>query len=88
MTDSTTTFGEIEAALAVANQELPLLLNAIGTFYPPIGAIAKFLPLIQVALQGVQTVQQAMGPSATTQVATAAVVEHLTPGAPAAPALN
>jgi hypothetical protein len=80
------TFQEIEDALTATNSFLPQILAIVSAFYPPAGAVLKFLPLIQVALQGVQVVQQATG--GTTAAATAAVSDHLTPGQPAAAPLQ
>jgi lysozyme family protein len=78
--------GDIEQALTALNQSLPGLLAFVGMFYAPAAAFAKFLPLIQVALTGVETVAQATGVSVAS--ATTAVENHLTPGAANAPALN
>ena len=84
-TNTIATFQEIELALEAANSMLPQLMSVIGAFYPPAAAFAKFLPLINVALIGVDTVAKATGNYAD---ATTAVVNHLTPGQLNAPALN
>jgi hypothetical protein len=85
-TNAQVVMADIELALQGANKFLPEVLNTIGLFYPPAMALAKFLPLLQVALQGVNIVADVQGASAAT--ATAAVIDHLTPGAPGAPALD
>lgn len=77
---------EIEAALKAAEEILPKLLPVLGMFIPGLGAITPFLSLLPVAIQAVDTVQQATG--STTEAAHAAVVQTLTPGQPGAPALN
>jgi hypothetical protein len=77
---------DIEQALAATQGNLPEILAAIGAVYPPAAALAKFLPLIEVAIKGVQTVQQATGHNAAHSVQ--AVIEHLTPGDSNAPDLN
>jgi hypothetical protein len=88
MTTSTAqvVLADIELAMQGANSFLPDVLTTIGVFYPPAMALAKFLPLLQVALQGVNIVKQAEGVTPATAVA--AVIDHLTPGGPAAPALS
>lgn len=80
------TLDDIEGALEAAGGFLPQILGVVGAFYPPAKSLIAFLPLIQVALQGVQTVRAATG--TTTAVSTGAVISHLTPGAPSAPALS
>jgi hypothetical protein len=77
---------DIQNALMSIQTILPSLLNVIGIFYAPAAALAKFLPLIQVALQGVETVAKATGTDLNT--ATQTVQNHLTPGAPNTPALS
>lgn len=69
---------EIEDALTAADSFLPSILGTIGAFFPPAAALAKFLPLLRVAIQAVRVVQQATG--ATPQQAATMVVAHLTPG--------
>lgn len=87
MTNTTpTVLQDIENALQSVQTVLPALLNIVGLFYPPAAAISKFLPLITVAIQGVETVAQASGTDL--QTATQAVQNHLTPGKPNSPALN
>jgi hypothetical protein len=88
MTQSTAqvVLADIELAMQGANSFLPDVLTTIGVFYPPAMALAKFLPLLQVALQGVNIVKQAEGVTPATAVA--AVIDHLTPGGPLAPALS
>lgn len=76
----------IDQALNTANTFLPSMLQFIGMFYAPANALTPFLPLISTALQGVETVEQAMGIA--TPEATQQVIEHLTPGAPNSPALS
>ena len=77
---------DIEQALQAANSLLPTILTVVGTFVPQVAAFAKFLPLIQIAIQGVDTVAKVTGTDAAT--ATATVAQHLTPGEPNAPALS
>jgi hypothetical protein len=84
--NTVSTITEIDQALNTATQFLPGLLAFLTQFYPPAGAILPFLPLVQTALQGVETVEQAMGVA--TSTATQTVINHLTPGAPNAPALS
>jgi hypothetical protein len=76
---------DIEEALQAVNSLLPSVLAVVGTFVPQVAAFSKFLPLIQVALQGVNVVAQATGNAST---APQTVMDHLTPGAPNAPALS
>jgi len=76
----------IDQALNAANTFLPSFLSFLGMFYAPANALVPFLPLIQTALNGVEIVEQNMG-LATAQ-ATQTVIDHLTPGAPNATALN
>ncbi|HKD44697.1 MAG TPA: hypothetical protein VKD24_03500 [Candidatus Angelobacter sp.] len=91
--DATTTttagsnvFDQINADLQLAQAELPQLLSVLSIFFPPLKAAIPFLSLIPVVIQAVQTVQAATG--GTPASATAAVVQHLTPGQPNAPALT
>lgn len=84
--DPATFLADIEQALEAANTLLPALLPVIGAFYPPAAAFAKFLPLLPVVLNAVQQVQTQSGVHPVT--AMSAVQDHLTPGAPNAPALN
>jgi lysozyme family protein len=80
------TIDEIETALQAAEQFLPELLGVLGMFYPPAAMLAKFLPLLPVALQAVNTVSQVTGQPAVASMGT--VVNHLTPGQPNSPALT
>lgn len=79
------TFQEIEDALSVAEQDLPVAIAALSTFMPKLKAIMPYLDLLPVAIQGVHAVKQATGASAAG--AKAAVAATLTPGLPFAPAL-
>jgi len=89
MTDNTAhteiVYSDIELALQAASTTLPTLLSAVAAFYPPAAAVLKFMPLLQVALQGVNIVHQA---GASPQEANKAVMNNNTPGAPSAPALQ
>ena len=76
---------DIELALQAAGTTLPTILSALAAFYPPAAAVLKFMPLIQIALQGVNIVAQG---GATAHEANNAVISTLTPGAPGAPALQ
>lgn len=76
---------DIEAALQAVESILPTALTVVGTFVPQVAAVSKFLPLIQVLLQGVNVVAQATGDAST---ASATVAQHLTPGQPNAPQLS
>lgn len=78
MTDATTIETEIEQGLALAVSVLPSLIN-LPTWV---------VPVIQAAMRGVQLVQQSSQSGTTPATAAAAVVDHLTPGAPAAAALQ
>lgn len=86
MTDTTIIVQDVEKALESLNTSLPTVLAVVGTFYPPAAALAKFIPLIQIAIQAVETVAKATGTDAST--ATATVAQHLTPGAPNSPTLS
>jgi hypothetical protein len=77
---------EIDQALNTATQFLPGLLAFLTQFYAPAGAMIPFLPLVQSALQGVETVEQKLGIA--TSDATQTVIQHLTPGQPNTPALG
>lgn len=77
---------EIDQALNSANTFLPTLINFVGMFYAPANALTPFLPLIQTALQGVETIEAATGLA--TPAATQQVIDHLTPGAPNSPTLS
>lgn len=79
-------FQDIDATLQAIDGYLPTLLNTIGLFYPPAAAVAKFLPLIHVLIQGVHTVSTATNTDTATAVQT--VAQHLVPGEPNAPALS
>jgi hypothetical protein len=81
-----TVITDINAALQALNSFLPGLLSLVGMFYAPANALTPFLPVIQDALNAVNTVATATGTDIAT--ATAAVQSHLTPGQPNAPALN
>lgn len=76
MVDITTIENEAEQALVIAEQVLPNFFN-LPTWV---------LPVLQAAIKGVATVQQSTGAPAAS--AASAVVDHLTPGAPAASALQ
>jgi hypothetical protein len=93
MTTSTTTTSdgsnilvEVTQALEAANAILPDLLAVIGAVWSPAASLAKFLPLINTALEAVQIVGTATG--GTAAASTQAVSNQLTPGQPSAPALN
>jgi hypothetical protein len=86
MTNTNIILKDTELALEAANALLPEILGVVASFYPPAKYLSAFLPLIRFAIQGVDTVAQATGQ--TTVAATAAVIDHLTPGAPNAPALS
>jgi len=79
------TLAEIEEALAATNSFLPQILAVVGAFYPPAGMLLKFLPLLQVAMQGVSVVAQATGQ--TSAASQAVVISHLTPGSADSPVL-
>jgi lysozyme family protein len=81
-----TVLSEIEQVINTVSGFLPQAIMFIANFYPPAKALLAFLPLIQVAIQAVRALQQATGQS--TAAATAAVIDHLTPGQPNAPALS
>lgn len=81
-----TTFQEIELALQAAENWAPTLVNVIGEFNPEFAALARFMPLFRIALQGVHTVAQATGVEPMT--AQKVVIQHLTPGQPNAPQLT
>lgn len=91
MTTSTTSTNivltDIQEALTALESILPEALTIVGTFWAPAGAVAKFLPLIQVLLQGVNTVATATGAQSAAP-AVQSVMDHLTPGAPNAPELS
>ena len=88
-TNTQIVFSDIELALQAASTTLPTILSALAAFYPPAAAILKFMPLLQVALQGVNIVAQDHSQGAVTaHDANAAVISTLTPGAPGAPALQ
>ncbi len=80
------TAGEIENGLTVAEEILPTLFGALGMFFPQFAMFAKFLPLLPVLVKAVDTVGQATGAPIHQNIA--AVVDHLTPGQPNAPALT
>lgn len=77
---------ELDATLQAINGYLPVLLNTIGMFYPPVAAFAKFLPLVSVLIQGVHTVANANNQTAAQAAQT--VAQHLVPGEPNTPALS
>lgn len=77
---------DVEQALQALETVLPMMLSIVGAFYPAANAVKPFLPLLQVALQGVQVVQQAT--NSTPAEATQAVINTLTPGQSSAPALQ
>lgn len=77
MVDITTIESDAEQAIAIAETVLPNLFNLPSWL----------LPALQAAAKAVATVQAA-SPGTSAPTAAAAVVDHLTPGAPAAPALN
>jgi hypothetical protein len=81
-----TVLQDVENALQSAQTVLPALLNIVGLFYAPAGALSKFLPLIETAITAVEQVANATGTDLS--AAQTAVVNHLTPGQPNAPALN
>lgn len=76
MVDATSIENEIEQGLALAVSVLPSLIN-LPTWV---------VPVIQAAMRGVQLVQA--DTQATPADAATAVVSHLTPGQPAAAALQ
>jgi len=86
-TGQQSTLTEIELALQAISEYLPGVLGTVGIFYPPAMALSKFLPLLAVAVQGVDIVAKATG-AVNPTVASAAVIDHLTPGQPTAPALS
>lgn len=73
------TVAEIEQALTIANQLLPFA----ATFFPP---AQPWVPLFQVLAQAVNTVAQDTGKPLDQVISD--VINHLTPGAPAAPSLT
>lgn len=79
-------FQDIDQALVALDSFLPELLTAVGAVYPPAAAVAKFLPLVHIAIRGVNTIALATGQDATASAN--AVAQHLTPGQPNASALN
>lgn len=83
--DPATFVTDVEQALEAANTLLPALLPVIGAFYPPAAAFAKFLPLLPVVLNAVQTVQTQLN---NPQASVTAVANHLTPGQSNSPALS
>ncbi len=78
---------DIEAALEALNSLLPTIFSVVGTFVPQVAIFAKFLPLIQVAISGVDVVAKATN-AANATPAVQSVMDHLTPGAPNAPELS
>lgn len=77
---------DVEQALQALETMLPMILSVVGTFYPAANAVKPFLPILEVALNGVKVVQQATGSD--TATAMQAVTNTLTPGQPNAPALQ
>lgn len=75
-----------DAELALSVAENPQLQIAIAGLSPVAAALMKFLPVLLQGVQGIKTIVDETGVSA--PVATAAVIEHLTPGAPNSPALS
>jgi hypothetical protein len=80
MVDLTTIENEVEAGIAFAEKVLPMLTSIIP------GIPTWLIPVLQAAATGVATVQGAT--FASPADAAAAVVDHLTPGSPEAPALK
>jgi hypothetical protein len=80
------TIKEVDQALQVADDILPIVFSALTPFFPAVGAFAKFMPLLKVAITGVDTVAQAT--SHPLNLAMSEVSDHLTPGAPNSPSLS
>lgn len=80
------TVQEIEDALTAAEKILPVILTPLSMFFPQLTAVMKYLQLLPIAIQAVDTVGQVTGRPG--QHAVDVVAAHLTPGAPNAPALD
>ncbi len=77
---------DIEQALESLNSTLPGVLAVVGTFWPPAAIIAKFIPLLQIAITALETVSKAT--NVTPTQAFADVEMHLTPGQANSPVLS
>lgn len=87
MSNGSSVLGEVDLALQGINSALPGLLGVVAMFNPQVAAFMKFLPVIEAAIRGVDTVAQSIG-TGNVSAAQAAVVDHLTPGAPNTSALG
>lgn len=77
---------DADLALQGMEQALPALLGVVALWNPQVAAFMKFLPVIEASIKGVDTVAQAVGGNLASSQG--AVIDHLTPGAPAASALQ
>ena len=87
MTTGSVILQDVDLALQALGSSLPAILGAVALFNPQVAAFMQFLPEIEAAIKATDTVAQALGTS-DTNVAGAAVVQHLTPGQPNSPALS
>lgn len=81
-----TALQEIDKVLSVASNELPTIIGFLSTFIPQLKALQPFLGLLPVAINAVHEIEKATGQGGVPSIS--AVVSHLTPGQPNAPALG
>lgn len=79
------TLQKIDLGLSEAESIIPTL-SPILSLIPGFGMIVPFLGLIPVCINAVETIMKATGTSKTAAIT--AVMSHLTPGMPNAPALS
>src|SRR5262245_44338999 len=80
------TAAEVDQALHIASQVLPIALGGLAMFVPNVSAITPFLPLFTKVVQAADVVAGDTGKPLLDVIQD--VLNHLTPGAPAAPALS
>jgi len=80
------TAAEIDQALHIASEVLPIALGGLGMFVPQVAAITPFLPLFTKVVQAADVISADSGKPILDIIQD--IMNHLTPGMPAAPALS
>jgi hypothetical protein len=80
------TLAEIDQALQIADEVLPIALGGLAPFVPGVSAVTPFLPLFEKAISAVDIAAKDTGKPLLDVIQD--VLNHLTPGMPNVAALS